>query len=317
MLAFSERVSTRLRESGLRAVVTGAGGWLGRATLELLDRVFGAEVEKRVIAYASTAREMVLSSGRPIPIRPLSELPDATREPALVYHYAYLGKEKVAEYGVRDFLETNRRINDTVVDYCAALPSGGVFFASSGAAHFARGSDTDPDREPYGAAKVADERRFLSLATENRAAIVCRIFNMGGPYINKLDAYALSCILQDLLNERPVTLRASQPVYRSFVHVRDIIELVTWCLMEGDCPAVPFDTAGDEIIEVGELASRAASVLGRPDWQILRPDVDSSREDRYVGDGAVFKKLADKARLVLTPLDQQISDTAEYLQSLN
>ena len=60
----------------------------------------------------------------------------------------------------------------------------------------------------------------------------------------------------------------------------------------GPAPLEAFDTAGEREIEVGELAALAASVLGQPEMEILRPALDGTPADRYVGDPAIFNFLA-------------------------
>lgn len=316
MLAFSPQVARTLRASGRRIIVTGAGGWLGKASLEMLHEALGDDLGERVLAYASSARTETLRSGAPIAIRPLSELDHEPSREAYVLHYAYLGKEQVAKLGAGRFISINKEINDRVDRFAEGLKSGGLFFASSGAAHYCGGSEHDPDREPYGAAKVRDEARFLALSRPSVPMVCCRIFNMAGPFMNKLDDYALSCIIRDIQNGGPIRLRASRPVFRSFVHVRDVVDLAVSLMMRGSAPVEPFDTSGSEVVEVGQLALRAAQVLGRPGTPISRPALTGAAEDRYIGREQPFKKLLGELGIVPQSLDAQIEDTAEYLASL-
>jgi UDP-glucuronate decarboxylase len=312
-LRLSSELEARLRADEHRILVTGAGGWLGRATLELLDAALGDAFEMRVSAFASSERGLPLSSGRVVPLRLLDALDDEPGGAALLFHYAYLGKEKVAEYGAERFVSVNRAINDRVLTFCERTDGGGVFFASSGAAYFAADSETDRDREPYGAEKVRDEQRFLQLQKRGTSVFVSRIFNMSGPFINKIDIYALSCIILDLLNGRPIVLRASNRVYRSFVHVKDVVELAVRLLLGDACPPVPIDAAGEEVLELGELALRCASVLGIASPKIVRPPLRDDADDRYLGDGKAFHRLGYDAGMTFAPLDEQIRDTSAYL----
>lgn len=315
MLAFSPAVAERLRETDRQVVVTGAGGWLGKATLEMLDTALGDEFDRRVGALASYARPMQLRSGRTIAVAPLADLARRSAGAAYVLHYAYLGKEKVAELGVDRFVAVNRAINDFVGEYCANLRAGGVFFASSGAAHFAAGSPEDSTREPYGAAKVRDEARFLGLAGADFTVVASRIFNMAGPFINKLDDYALSSIVLDVLRGGPIRIRANRPVLRSFVHVRDVIDAAMSLLVNGDAPDRPFDAAGNEIVEIGDLAARIATLLGSENMRIERPAIVPGTQDLYAGDAAYFGGVLDRMGLQPLSLTAQIVDTAEYLRA--
>ena len=313
MLAPSPHVAARLRAFDGPIVVTGAGGWLGHATLEMLDAALGDDVVHRVAAFASSARPMRLRSGKTIEVRPLDHLPREGPSRALLFHYAYLGKEKVAELGIERFVQTNRAINERVLRYCGGIAEGGVFFASSGAAKFAAGSPEDRDREPYGAEKIRDESRFLGLQSLKRAVCVSRIFNMTGPFINKLSEYAIATVLVDIANGGPIKLRANRRVLRSFVHVRDVVDLAMHLVLERNAPSEPFDVAGEEVVEIGELAQRAARLTGHPDIAIERPPLVPVSDDPYLGDWMTFYKMSRGAGVEPARLDRQILDTAEFL----
>src|SRR5271167_989881 len=82
-------VAARLAEPDVHFVVTGGGGWLGRAALEILDGVYGGELGKRVSVFGDRAKMLGLRSGRRIQSRPLSELADS-RAGSIIFHFAYL-----------------------------------------------------------------------------------------------------------------------------------------------------------------------------------------------------------------------------------
>lgn len=313
---FSGTVATALASSDHRIVVTGAGGWLGQATLEMLDSALGAAFDRRVVAYASSSRPYALRSGRTVALRQLDELSELPAAASYIFHYAYLGKEKVAQLGAESFRRVNDRINDIVGAYCSRTPEGGIFFASSGAAHFAQGSRQDAAREPYGASKVRDEARFLALSTPGFSVSMLRIFNLAGPFINKLGEYALSSILLDIDRGGPIRIRARNPVLRSFVHVRDVVDLAASLLVSGTTSRA-YDTGSDEIVEIGDLARRAANVLQRPGIGIERPAVEPFPVDRYAGDAKQFQTLLLERGIEPVGLDAQILDTARYLRSVS
>ena len=65
-------VAEALRDSGRRIVITGASGWLGRATLDLLRQCFGGQIEERVRCFGSQARTLD-AGGTTIAQRPLAK----------------------------------------------------------------------------------------------------------------------------------------------------------------------------------------------------------------------------------------------------
>jgi nucleoside-diphosphate-sugar epimerase len=192
-----------------------------------------------------------------------------------------------------------------------------MLILSSGAVYLG----DDLATNPYGVLKRRDERRFLDLASESGGAepaprvVIPRLFNLAGPFLNKPELYVLGSIIEDIGRGGPIRLHADKRVLRSYVHVADLVDLAL-SIMVGDGPVPPqaFDTAGEREIEVGELAELAATVLGQPGMPVLRPPVDDTQVDRYVGDPAVMDSLARSYGITLTPLPRQIEDTARYLK---
>ena len=186
---------------------------------------------------------------------------------------------------------------------------------SSGAVYL--GSDITTN--PYGVLKALDERLFLDMASPSGRSdgtprvVVPRLFNLAGPFLNK-PGYVLGSIIQDSRRGGPIGLHATHPVVRSYVHVGDLVDLSFAAMLgDGPLPDVPFDTAGEREIEVGELAQFTASVLGQPAMEIVRPPIDHSRSDRYVGDPTLINSLARSYGIEMRALARQVEDTAHFL----
>ena len=318
-LRFPARLREILRDGDTRIVVTGAGGWLGQATLEMLDDALGPDMPDRVRAYAATARSYRLRSGREVLLSALEDL--GSLEPGsgstTIAHYAFLTREKAATMPAEAYVDANRRITWFMTEQAGRLGARAAFSTSSGAVYRRDGTlETSLADNPYGSLKREEEEAFAILADRTGTeSIVCRLFNLSGPFLNK--DYVLGSVLSDVLAGRTIRLRAAHRVVRSYVHVRDVVT-VGFASMFGllDAPREPFDTAGDESIEVGDLARRVRDVLGRPDLAIDRPPLGSNPADRYVGDGRPFRQMLGQLGLAPTRLDDAIRDTAAYLASL-
>lgn len=319
-LAFASPVHHALMSSETAVAVTGAGGWLGRATLEMLEESLGREgLRDRVAAYGSTRRTMQLRSGTVVRVEPLSELAGNGHlgsTPHLLAHYAFLTREHVKEMPAADYLARNRAISDALATHAVRAPVAGIFVPSSGAVYRPDRSLADDLAEnPYGALKLADERRFLDLAARpgGPGVVVFRLFNLSGPFLNKAERYVLGSILTDIARGGPVRLLADHPVVRSYVHVRDVVDLAFAAMLGvAPLPPGPVDTASDREVEIGELAQLALEVLGRPHLLVDRPPL-TGPADRYVGDGTAFAELAAAVGVVPVPLRTQVADTAAYL----
>jgi nucleoside-diphosphate-sugar epimerase len=318
-LSFPAGLRDLVRAGGTRFVVTGAGGWLGRATLEMLDDALGEDMPHRVHAYAAGARPYRLRSGREIALSPLGDLGSLERgpQPTAIAHYAFLTREKAATMAGAAYVDANRWITRVMTEQAARLGAQATFSASSGAVYRRDGSlETSLAGNPYGALKREEEEAFARLARQTETqAVICRVFNLAGPFLNK--DYALGSIIEDVLADRPIRIRAPHRVVRSYVHVRDVVT-VGFAAMLGavEAPPAPFDTAGEETVEVGELAGRARTALGRLDLAIERPPIGSGPDDRYAGNGDLFRRIAGQAGTGPASLDAAIRDTAAYLADI-
>jgi UDP-glucuronate decarboxylase len=315
-LMFSDPISTSLAHSDLELVVTGAGGWIGQATIEMLESSLGPSFSQRVHLFASYPRTMTLRSGTSVQCQSLDQLHSTTVGSHLLVHLAYVTKEFVAERGPLAFIDANAHISATIQAHVQNTDVVGLFFPSSGAVYGTDGEiDDDLASNPYGALKFRDEQRFRALLSSPQRAAVIRLFNLSGPFLTKSDRFVLGSILKDLASGRIVNLMADRPVIRSYIHVQDLVELA-FAIMLGhvDGPNQSFDTAGEREIEVGELALLAAAVLGKGAIEIERPPMASDGSpDRYVGDGAVQRSLAAQLGQQFFGLEDQIKDTATFL----
>jgi len=312
-----EAVAGQLQQSDLRFVVTGGGSWLGQATLSLLEDVFGEETAARVAVFGSRARPLNLPSGRIIKARALC---DITALPAGRYsflHYAFVTKARVADQPLADYARLNREISDLVEAAARRVDTVGFFLPSSGAVYRKDRTLHDVFEEnPYGLMKLQDERRFGTLHEEIGCRVtIMRVFNLGGPYINNLESYALSSIIMNVLRGEPVRLRANRLVFRSYVHVMDLVALALADLLAGDGrPREPFDTVGETVVEVGELARHVTDTMGLAEYPIERPALQAGDADRYVGEGSQFSSRARLLGLALKGLQVQIEDSVADLR---
>src|SRR5262249_1649650 len=198
-----------------------------------------------------------LRTGRNVHIHALDNLVNLADEKRYVFlHYAFLTRDKVATYSHDDYIAGNAAITGAVSRMITSRKTIGLFIPSSGAV-YRRGRTIDDDivANPYGVLKLRDEEHFAQLAAQQGIPLaIVRVFNLAGPYINKVNTYALSSIILDVLRGGPVTLRASHPVIRSYVSIFDVIDLALCTLADPQQPlANPFDTPPDPAIHFLEL----------------------------------------------------------------
>lgn len=296
--------------SGHRIVVTGAGGWLGRATIELLHDALGCALHDRLRCFGSSSRVLALRDGLSVAQRPLAAIAALDAKPSVVLHLAFLTKDRVEGMDADAYTAANAALSQAVLGALDTIGAVAVFVASSGAARFADDPGAAHDMRLYGALKRRDEDDFADWArARGRGAVIARVFNVAGPYINKHQNYALAAFINDALAGRPVAVRAPRRVVRGFVAIRELMSLVLR-LLTGAPGVYRFDTGG-EAMELAEVAAIVARTLGSPG--IERAPVTGARIDHYVGDGAEYDRLRARFAIGAVSFAEQVRETADYL----
>ena len=296
-----------------RIVVVGAGGWIGRALLRGLYEALGAEnFAARVVPFGSSVRAIDLGDGISTDQRPLAHLGDLPAEPTVLFHLAFLTKDKVAGMARDEYCAANRAMSASVLNALAAIGADRVFIASSGAAAFADDPDANEDLRIYGALKREDEERFIdwARAETGRRAVVTRIYSLSGPFINKHDTYALASFITDALSGRPITVRAPMEVVRSYAAIRELMSLALVQLLGHGQETVRFYDSGGEALELAEVAAQVARELG---GTVERAPITSPRPNVYAGAAEAYADLLEAAGIASVALGQQIRDTSVSL----
>ena len=304
-------VAEALIRNDRHIAITGASGWIGLATLDLLMRTFGNTFENRVTCYGSSARVLDLGEGRVVKQRALSELAMLDAKHVWVLHFAFQTKDRAEAMSEQAYRAANRAIADTVLAALDRIDAEALFVASSGAATRADDPGASPAMRLYGAMKRDDETRFAVWAeNRGRRAVIGRIFAITGPYINKHEAYAIASLIRDALAGRPIVVRASREVYRGYVAIRELMSLVFALLDEPGSGVVRFESGG-EAMELGDVAQVVAVALGG--GTVDRAAVTDPRPDRYVGDATGYATLLNRHGIQPVPLDRQVRETAKQL----
>ena len=125
---------SQLAQSEVRIVITGAGGWLGMATLELLHDAIGPALADRVICLGARARTLVLMDGTRIAQRAMEDIATLPSAPTLMLHLAYMTKDRIGHMAYSTYCRDNRKLTDMVIDALEPIGATGLFYPSSGAA---------------------------------------------------------------------------------------------------------------------------------------------------------------------------------------
>ncbi|WP_300116514.1 NAD(P)-dependent oxidoreductase [Sphingobium sp.] len=305
-------IAERLAKSDQHIAIAGSGGWIGLATLDLLEKALGNDLPHRVSCYGSAARTLTLRSGRTVEQRPLRALPSLEAHRIWLLHFAFLTKDRAETMSIADYRAANDAISTTVLQAATHLPVEAMFVASSGAATKANDPTASPAMRLYGQMKLDDETRFAAWSEQQgRRAVIGRIFNITGPYINKHQAYAIANFITDALERRPIAVRAPRQVFRAYVAIRELMSL-NFALMDAQPQgAARFDTGGTAM-ELGDVAQKVADILGG--GPVERASITEAVPDQYVGDDMRYANLLRHHGISSVPLERQIAETADYMR---
>ena len=308
----SASLASAVAAGDLGIAMTGAGSWFGQAFLALLDAegAIGAQTSIRLFGQSSRTTAF---GGRTFPVEALATAAPLSSGPWLLLHFAFLGKEHTASLSASAFVAANDAILSHVQRITEPARDVRLIFTSSGAVYDSlRRLTPDRDANPYGWCKVAHERALTDLCVARNIPIVIpRVFNIGGPFANKVESYALSSFILAAQRTGVIGIAATRPTFRSYVHVNELLGvLCDAALAQPSGPPFIFDTEGSEAVEMGDLALAVANELSPLSIRVERAVSVSAEPDRYVGDGAIYRALLHRHGRTIAPLDAIIRDTA-------
>lgn len=322
-ISLSPETAARLQKSSYDFVVTGATGWLGRATLQMLYHALGEQFHRRVTALGARKSRIHLGekNGGAVAyshdVEPLIGWMSVSQRPLMVFHYAFLTKDKVGELNQDDYVTCNDMISAQVGQWVASGQVRCMVVPSSGAVYdYLRASNRDLSAGLYGKLKYLDELRFSEVCQANGSGLVIpRVFNLSGPYINKLKSYALASFIVQALQQGVINIYATRAVVRSYYFIGDLVQLCVHLLMEQQAPHINcFDVAGDETIELSALARRALFSVGADPTRVVRqPLHDHEAPDIYLGDPLRIRAIERGLGIIPMALERQIDITRLYI----
>lgn len=308
-----DTLAVALRGADEIVAVTGATGWFGAIALDLLYEALGDEAPARVVGYAGSERELVVSDGRTVRVRPLADLVWQDPPPTTLLHLAFLTRDKVAALGLGAYVSRNIAISSTVLGAIAKHRPRHVVAMSSGAVHSWRGDRVgDLNADPYGALKYLEE---LALRAATRdvggVCVIPRVYSAAGARMKRPGLYALGSMISMAMAGGPIEVRATGPVFRSYCGIEEVLAIALWAALSGREGV--FDTCGT-VLEMGQLARLVAEVHGLEPDDIERTWDPALPAERYVGDGQLMEELATEAGLCLSSLPALVRQTSVWLK---
>ncbi len=219
-------------------------------------------------------------------------------------------------YGVRHFCDLARTI----------FQDSKIVFVSSGAVYgayppeiqridedyvFNSEDQIEESKHIYASAKQECEVLIERLGSTGLDVSIARCFAFVGKYLPRDQHFAIGNFIRDGLNNQPVVVTASSPVYRSYMHADD---LARWLVEIGFAanPGVPiFNVGSDESISIQQLGKKIAhyfnvkSIIASPDNRLI---------NRYVP--SIAKAKQELGLTLQMNLDQAIDATIKSIKAV-
>ena len=296
-------------------LITGAAGWLGKATLELLKNV-SKDFPNNIACFGSAEKVIELLDGTKVKQNKLSDLESYPKEKAdYLINFAFLTKEKSINLSKKEFLETNRFLSNFISQQALRIEVPNVITISSGGVYSQDRTFVESiDEDIYGFLKLEEESLFLKLSDLGKRIVIPRLFNVSGPHVYKHDLYMLPSLVFQAIKKDKIIINSQMKVYRSFVSLAELMSVVLGTFEELELgESLVFDASGTEVIEIGELALKVKQLL-HSEAEILRGALNKETADRYLGSSKEYTELIRKLEISPNSLKDQILCTALYFK---
>jgi nucleoside-diphosphate-sugar epimerase len=301
-----------LRENLLQykqIVITGATGWLGNETSELIAETLGQEFSRRVVLVGSSPK-IVQSATYTFQVIGWEEF-KSVRSIDLLIHFAYLNQDRAELLGLPSFIQTNRSITTDINYVLSTSPGCHVLAASSGAAGYYRGNvDSTKSMEVYASLKLESEESFLQ--NSNIGSLLnMRIWNVTGSGLQIDSGYAVANFVKQALNSKHIELTGNSASTRTYVDVKEM--MFTFLLSLEGKRKITMDSGGYQTSLLG-LASTVLSEFGLPSSAITLSG-ESKSASHYNPNPELFNQSASDLQLRLSSIDTQIANFAKTLSN--
>jgi nucleoside-diphosphate-sugar epimerase len=294
-------------EEGEKILVTGASGWLGRETIELLAELLGNQFSSKVILAGSTSR-LIKVNKKAYSIISLNSINENSFKFGIVLHLAFLSQDKVEQFGAKKYTNINDEITNLMLHMVLASGARYVFVASSGAAAAnILENQKHAGKKLYGELKLQVENRFLAL--NSAQVLIGRIWSISGNQIQEPLKYAIGNFIHQAIKTGTITLVGSAHSTRTYI---DAKQMMTGYILQ-------LLTSKDNLLDSGgtktDLSGLAEQVLLKynPSGLLVLSERWNLLPDYYVAPDNRMEKILNRYSVEPLSLDEQIENTGHAI----
>lgn len=164
-------------------------------------------------------------------------------------------------------------------------------------------------KEVYSFAKRYGEKKIIELGLDGLNVSIARCFAFLGEHLPLDQHFAIGNFIRDGLSGRPIEVKATSSVYRSYMHESDLVIWLIKIALTANRLTPIYNVGSDEVISIQNLGKKIADYFG---VQVIIPPFASNNINRYVPS---IEKAKNELGLDLeTNLNQAIEITIRQLQ---
>lgn len=191
-----------------------------------------------------------------------------------------------------------QNIQAGVYNYCRLAPkyhlNSKILYVSSGAVYGSQPPDLEFIDESYEVKDAADipegkrdyaiakrdaEAALKRLAAEGLNVFIARCFAFVGRWLPRVQHFAIGNFIEDGLQGRPIKVKATHPVYRSYMYADDLVKWLMVMVDKASSACEIYNVGSDQAVSMGELAACVAEVFGTT---VDKPTCAEEKIDRYI-----------------------------------
>lgn len=192
-----------------------------------------------------------------------------------------------------------KNIQAGVLNYCSLAPkfhkNSKIVYVSSGAVYGVQPEeieflsedapiisleDMPEHKRDYAMAKRDAEDAIFQLCNKHEIrASIARCFAFVGPWLPRDQHFAIGNFIEDGLQGRPIQVKATYPVYRSYMHADDLVPWLMTMAENAEAHCETFNVGSDQPVDMGELARLVAKQLN---VHAMIPPQSKTSFDRYI-----------------------------------
>ena len=281
-------------------LIIGGSGFFGKSILDAFSRNLLAPWHiAKVIVMSRNAKKLL--EGAPILVGRNVELFSADITNIECLPFADYVIHAAASTDVRNYLSSPEyekiNIQAGTYHYCNLAriyhAKSKIIYVSSGSVYGVQPTNLDkidesfvgdlskmaPGKLDYAVAKQDAERAIIDLGAAGLNVSIARCFAFVGKYLPRDQHFAIGNFIDDVINKRPIAVKANHQVYRSYMYADDLVE---WLMTIADdaSPKCPIYNVGSN---QAVLVSDLAKALAKSYYLVAEiPHISDSKIDRYI-----------------------------------